>query len=120
MPTPLFPIQTTSCGSAFTAPARIWATPSESISPVPSDATRTASSAPRARHSRRPVSARAGPYVTTVTVPPFASFAFRASSSAYSSYGETIHLTSASSIDFPSAPILIFVSVSGTCATRTT
>ncbi len=59
--------------------------------------------------------ARSGPTDTTVTVPaPLASFVLMASSSAYSSYGETIHLTSDSSIDLPSAAILIFVSVSGT------
>ncbi len=100
--------------------ASAFAVPSASREETAPVSTQIASSAPRARHSRRPVFVRSGPTETTVTVPaPFDSFVRRASSSAYSSYGETIHFTSDSSIDFPSGAILILVSVSGTYATAT-
>src|SRR5581483_7155061 len=119
VPTPCLPKNTTSCGSDLIAAASTLAMPSESASAV-SPLMCNAFVAPRARHSRSACCTRSGPKLITVTSPPLFSLRRIASSSANSSYGETMNLIPASSMRRESPAIFIRDSVSGTWAMQTT
>ena len=79
-----------------------------------------ARSAPIARQERRVSLTRSGPSETATTSPwPRFSLIRSASSTAYSSYGDTIHVTPVVSMVRGSLPTFTWVAVSGTCLTIT-
>src|SRR6266446_6700117 len=79
-----------------------------------------AQSQPIARHERRASLTRSGPRDTATTSPwPRFSLMRRASSTAYSSYGDTIQVMPVVSIARGSVEIFTCVAVSGTCLMAT-